>query len=209
MRLKAQGNGFEVLTIDEKDVSLGSALVTTNNNDLFISFGLRDGKVLSNGKFLRPPIRSKAPLSGYEARLTGYIVFFIDRINDDEIKITHIDYEKLFARLEANKRVGTDLCRKVPLFAQEVRRQMVPVPVCQEPSSEAQDLGVPDSGTPDPPKTVDSHAGVCAVSFGDDGLCYLLATNAVVRSGGGSRLERSNDSDEYYRVKTVGSSGAN
>jgi hypothetical protein len=113
-RLQARGNGFEVLAIGKEQVFLSSAFVTTKNDDLFINVRL-DGKYLSTGPIGDPdevPPPGSAP---------GYIVFYIDRISDDDVKFTEIDYDKLFADLEGNRRVGTDLCRKVPLFARELQ----------------------------------------------------------------------------------------
>jgi hypothetical protein len=194
IRLRARGNDFEYLAMDEKTVFLGAALVTGQNGDLFISIRPRDGKYLSSG-----PIRAAGAgglLRLGKVPLSGYFVSYIDRISDEEIRITEIDYYKLFAGLKASKqRLGTDLCRKVPLFAQTLQQQTSSAEPARLEGASAEDATGLSERT-----SVHHYAG---------SACDLLDTNAVEQSGGGSMLERSDSSVEYYRVKTPGSSRGN
>jgi hypothetical protein len=172
LRFKERDSDFEVLFGNENFVFLGSALVTMQSNELFISVGLRDGRVLWSGPGRKPDRMLRL--------MSGYFVYYIDRVNDDEIELAPIDYEKLFARLEASKRIGTDLCQKEPLFGRTLQRPR------------------------NPPLEPEEH-----LLPGPELLCYLLDTNALARSGGARLLERGDNVYNYFRVKTVGSSGGN
>jgi hypothetical protein len=183
IRLKARGNDFEYLIISDKTVYMGSALITTQSDDFFISIRPSDGKYFSD-----VPGLGKVPLA-------GYFVAYIDRISDEEIRITDIDYYKLFTGLKASKkRLGTDLCDKVALFAQALQQQITSL---EPTASPAGTEDVPHIPRPDP---VHHYAG---------SLCDLLDTSAIEQSGGSSMLHRSDSSVEYYRVKGPGYSVGN
>jgi hypothetical protein len=183
IRLKARGNDFEYLVISDKTVYMGSALITIQNDDFFISIRPRDGKYFSD-----VPGLGKVPLS-------GYFVAYIDRINDEEIRITDIDYYRLFAGLkESKKRLGTDLCDKVPLFARALQQQITSLEPTDSPA------GGEDVPHLYHPASVRHYAG---------SLCDLLDTNAIEQSGGATMLHRSDSSVEYYRVKSAGPSRGN
>jgi hypothetical protein len=181
IRLKARGNDFEYLVVSDKTVYMGSALITTHNDDFFISIRPRDGKYFSD-----VPGLGKVPLA-------GYFVAYIDRINDEEIRITDIDYYKLFTGLKASKkRLGTDLCGKVSLFSQVLQQQITSPEPTDSPA------GAEDVPQLSHPASVRHYAG---------SLCDLLDTNAIEQSGGATMLQRSDSSVEYYRVKSAASRG--
>jgi hypothetical protein len=204
MRFTARDTDFEVLSMGKDVVCLGSAFVTTHNGDFFISELPGDVKCLLSGL----PVRSYRPRHLGEAPLAGYLVFYLDRVNDDEIRITKIDYDRLFEGLEASKeQLGTDLCRKVSLSIQALQRQRRG---CEQPAS-------PDSEPVSPEPTRLPGADVSETHEQEpqprcqdvsvEAFCDLLDTRAVMRSGGGSVLDRSSTNTEYYRVKTGGPSG--
>jgi hypothetical protein len=199
IRLKAQGNRFEYVGVDERFVFLGSASVTRQNDELFLSMRPKDGKYLASdpkrvgrihaGSFDR---LGKVPLSGYYIR-------YLDRVSDDEIKLTEIDYDDLFASLKDRKeRLGIDLCRKVPLSAEALQRQRHPDPSpCQEFTV---DPAHPEQPPPPTPRCQ-------AVS--EEANCDLLDTNTIMDSRGGLILARSDNSETYHRMKAHASSGGN
>lgn len=109
VRLKTHDSGLDVLFADENFTFMGSAVVTAHDGSYFFNVNLKDGKYLSSGSTHYP---GKAPLS-------GYLVSYVDRVSDDEIKVTQIDYDSLFSGIGTSKRrVGTDLCRNVALFGE-------------------------------------------------------------------------------------------
>jgi hypothetical protein len=195
MRLTPREHDFEVLYAYEKGVCLGSAFITTQNGDLFISRRPRDMKCLESG----PPVRSFGPIRRVgKVPLAGYMVSYLDRISDDDVRITEIDYNSLFAQLETRRnRVGTDLCRHVPLSAEALERQRN---ACHE------ERAAPAPGSPESqPLEQDTQPPCQAVS--DEAYCNLLDTRAVMQNGGGSILHRASSHVEYHRVKTDSSSG--
>jgi hypothetical protein len=99
MRLHVGDNGYEVLSMSKNSVSLGTAAVTARNNDFFISMWLGDAKYLVAGPGGHIHSGSVRELSA--VRLSGYFLSFVDRVSDDEIRITEIDFYPLFTGLAA------------------------------------------------------------------------------------------------------------
>lgn len=112
LRLTARDKDFEVLYTDSKFVFLGSGLITQHNGDNFLNVMLKGGRYLSNDKDRYP---GKAPLS-------GFLVSYIDKVGDDEIRITQINYEKLASSWGSNDDViGINLCRGKTLHGWDIK----------------------------------------------------------------------------------------
>lgn len=112
VRLTAHDKDFEIWISDESYTLLGSALVTAHDGEYFLNVKLKDAKYLLS--------TSSSPPG--KASLSGYLVSYVDRINDDVLMITQIDYEKLLGNVGRGKKpVGTDLCRRRVLFSEALR----------------------------------------------------------------------------------------
>jgi hypothetical protein len=108
LRLLPKDGRFVFWYTSDTGVILSTALVTSYDKDFFFSLNLKDLKVLAS-----EPQKEEVYF--------GYHVMYLDRVTDDHIRLTEPDYPKIFARLEPDKRIGTDTCAKLPLLGRTLQ----------------------------------------------------------------------------------------